>query len=85
MGVVRDFMGTLEPAEVARLPAQWAPFKFCDAQDVASFAFDMVGMAEDDFHQKVVDFFAKASRRLAQILAPARRSTAAAQRARLES
>ena len=72
--VVRDFVASLNPCELGRLPAQCRPGKFFDAGDIASFAFEVARHhCEDDevtrHVAKIAAFFSHANMRLAQLLA----------------
>lgn len=75
VGVVRDYVATLSPGDVSRLPEHCRPGKFFDANDVTSFAFTLVRHdcrveeASARLVMKLSDFFSKASIRLAQIMA----------------
>ena len=72
--VVKDFVASLEPWQVATLPAHCRPGKFFDANDVTEYAFTLIRSESDDDTEsaRLVDrlsaFFAAASIRLAQIL-----------------
>ena len=73
--VVRDFIASLDPYEMAGLPAQCRPGKFFDAEDITSFAFEVVRYRapEDqpapELVHKIAAFFSHASTRLSQLLA----------------
>jgi hypothetical protein len=73
--IVRDFIATLEPQEVASLPAPCRPGKFFEADDVTDFAFALVQHDCGDDPQaaalvsKLSAIFSNASDRLSQILA----------------
>ena len=73
--VVRDYVASLDPYEVASLPPHCRPGKFVDAEDITSFAFDVVRYHCDE-HEKtrelvhrIAAFFSYASTRLSQIMA----------------
>ena len=42
LAVVRDYLATLSPTDVASLPRALQPFKLVDEEDLASYALDMV-------------------------------------------
>jgi hypothetical protein len=73
--IVRDFMATISPYEIARLPEHCRPRKVVDASDITSYAFlivrhhcdDVVGTAR--VAHKLASFFTSASIRLAHIMA----------------
>ena len=71
--VARDFLAQLDPLEVALLPPQCAPRKLVDAEDVCSYAFDLVGHYCDRFDeaakivQRLAAFFTHASIRLSEL------------------
>lgn len=73
--IVRDFIATLEPQEVASLPVPCRPGKFFEADDVTAFAFALVqhDCSNDPEAAALVSrlssIFSNASNRLAQILA----------------
>jgi hypothetical protein len=75
VSVVRDFMASIEPREIAMLPEPCQPGKFFDANDVTSFAFTLIRNECDAdsesarLGKKLSAFFAGASIRLSQILA----------------
>jgi hypothetical protein len=71
--VARDYLASLDPFEVDRLPDHCKPPKLFDADDIASYAFDLV---RSDFAaesaavaHRVAAFFVEANTRLARILA----------------
>ncbi len=74
VGVVRDFMATISPYEIARLPAHCRPRKIVDANDITHYAFTIVRHHCDDGQgtarvaHKLASFFTSASIRLSQIL-----------------
>lgn len=72
----RDFLAGFGPFEIDALPADCrAPAKIVDAEDVSSFAFELVryecaaGDATVELVHKLARFFSHASMRLAQITA----------------
>lgn len=75
--VVRDFVASLDAENIQKLPEHCRPGKFFDAEDVTSFAFDLVraecnrGDGSEDLVLKLSLFFAQASIRLSQVLARA--------------
>ena len=72
--VVKDFMATISPYEIARLPAQCRPRKIVDASDITQYAFTIVRHHCDDGEgtarvaHRLASFFTAASIRLSQIL-----------------
>ena len=78
--VVRDFVASLSPYDLARLPSQCRPGKFFGAEDVTSFAFEIVRHHCDqdvetrDLVHRIAAFFSQASTRLSQLLAHCNRS-----------
>ena len=72
--VARDYIATLDPAQVALLPAPCRPRKLITANDVSSYAFDLVRHECDDsddaapFIHRLAAFFSHASIRLSEIL-----------------
>jgi hypothetical protein len=72
--IVRDFMATVSPYEIARLPAQCRPRKIVDASDITQYAFTIVRHHCDDGEgtarvaHRLASFFTSASIRLSQIL-----------------
>jgi len=74
VGVVRDYVATLDPGEVALLPAALRPGKMLVANDVASYALDLVRYDCDETHgvavlvHRLAAFFSHASIRLSEIL-----------------
>jgi hypothetical protein len=77
VGVVRDFMATVSPYEIARLPEHCRPRKMVDANDITNYAFLIVRHHCDDgegtarIAHKLASFFTSASIRLAHIMAAA--------------
>ena len=75
LNVVREFVASLDPYQLAQLPAACRPGKFFDADDITSFAFDVIRHhcdevdATRDLVQRIGAFFSYASTRLSQIMA----------------
>ena len=75
VGVVRDFLATISPYDMARMPAHCRPGKMVDANDITNYAFLIVRHNCDDGEgtarvaHKLASFFSSASIRLAHILA----------------
>jgi hypothetical protein len=73
--VVREFVASLDYHELARLPAPCRPGKFFDAEDITTFAFEVVRHHCDEAEptrelvHRIAAFFSHASTRLSQILA----------------
>lgn len=73
--IARDFIASLEPGEIARLPAECRPGKFFDAEDITAFAFDVVRYECADHEplshlvHRIAAFFSQAATRLSQIMA----------------
>jgi hypothetical protein len=74
VALVREFMATVSPWEVARLPEALRPRKITDASDVTQYAFDLVrgDVLDNEGTQRVLHrlahIFSHASLRLSQIL-----------------
>jgi hypothetical protein len=72
--IARDYIATLDPHEVAMLPAPCRPRKLLTANDVSSYAFDLVRHVCDDkdeaapFIHRLAAFFSHASIRLSELL-----------------
>ena len=86
--VVRDYVASLNPSELGLLPAHCRPGKFFSAEDITSFAFDVVRYhCGDDQEQtrelvhKLAAFFSSAATRLSRIMARASDSNAQVQSA----
>lgn len=83
VAIVREFMATVSPWEVARLPEPLRPRKITDASDVTQFAFDLVrgDILDNEGTQRVLHrlahLFSRASLRLSQILSEAHATAAA--------
>lgn len=77
IAVARDYLASLEPGEVARLPESCKPRKLFTAGDVGAYALDLVrehgeGMDEAaPVLHRMAAFFAHANLRLSKILAKA--------------
>jgi hypothetical protein len=75
VAVVREFMATISPYESARLPESLRPRKITDANDVTTYAFDLVrgDVADNEGTQRALHrlahFYSRASIRLAGIMA----------------
>ena len=72
--VTRDFLATVSPYDIARMPAHCRPRKIVDANDITQYAFLIVRHNCDDGEgtarvaHKLASFFTSASIRLSQIL-----------------
>lgn len=72
--ITRDYVATLDPHEVAMLPAACRPRKLITANDVSSYAFDLVRYECGDqdeaapFIHRLAAFFSHASIRLSELL-----------------
>jgi len=72
--VAKDYIATLDPAQVALLPASCRPRKLLTANDVSSYAFDLVRYECGDadlsapFIHRLAAFFSHASIRLSEIM-----------------
>lgn len=77
VAIVREFMATVSPWEVARLPEPLRPRKITDASDVTQYAFDLVrgDVLDNEGTQRALHrlahLFSGASLRLSQILSEA--------------
>ena len=72
LAIAREFLATVTPYEIARLPDGLRPGKIGDANDVTSYAFELVRGDFDDNQRvlhRLAHFFSRASIRLSQILA----------------
>ena len=74
--VARDYLATLNPVEFASLPAELRPGKIVDANDITTYAFDLVRQeCHDDGAQHMVQRLAhimsRASIRLSEIMVSA--------------
>src|SRR5688572_8741772 len=65
--ITRDFLATVSPYDIARLPEQCRPRKMVDANDITNYAFLIVRHHCDDIHgtarvaHKLAAFFTSAS------------------------
>ena len=71
--VVRDYLATLGPEEVAALPQALRPAKIVDANDVTTYAFDLVREECHDHGmqnvvQRLAHMMSNASIRLSEIM-----------------
>jgi hypothetical protein len=75
LDVTRDFLATVSPYDIARLPEPCRPPKMFDASDITNYAFVIVRHHCDDAEgtarvaHKLASFFTSASIRLAHLLA----------------
>jgi hypothetical protein len=72
LAIAREFLATVTPDEIARLPDGLRPEKIGDANDVTGYAFELVRSDFDDRQHvlhRLAHFFSRASIRLSQILA----------------
>jgi hypothetical protein len=73
IAVVREFIASLDAYEIARLPSQCRPGKFFVAEDITSYAFDLVRYQCDkdaptrELLHRIAAFFAHASARLSKL------------------
>lgn len=71
--VVRDFLATFSPYELARLPAEMRPGRIVDGGDVNDYAFTLVRHNHDDSAgtarciHRLSNFFSSASLRLTEV------------------
>lgn len=74
VAVVREFMATVSPWEVARLPEGLRPRKITDASDITQYAFELVrgDVLDNEGTQRALHrlahLFSRASLRLSAIL-----------------
>jgi hypothetical protein len=73
VGIARDYVATLAPAEIASLPAQLRPGKIVDANDITTYAFDLVRQECHDegvqhLVQRLAHIMSRASIRLSEIM-----------------
>ena len=73
LAIARDYLAQVSPEEVAQLPEDCRPGRLVDADDVATYAFELARRqssadAPEVLH-KLAAFFSDASKRLSQILA----------------
>jgi len=73
----RNFVATVDYADLARLPEVCKPGKFVDTHDVASYAYDLARHHCDELDSTVAEtihklsaFFSQAVVRLSQLAAP---------------
>lgn len=77
IAIARDYLASLEPQEVSRLPERCKPRKLFTSGDIGAYALDLVrehGESMDDavpLVHRMAAFFAHANIRLSQILAKA--------------
>jgi hypothetical protein len=77
IAIARDYLASLEPMEVARLPEACKPRKLFTAGDVGAYALDLVREHEEEMDDaaplvhRMAAFFAHANLRLSKILAKA--------------
>lgn len=75
LAIAREFLATVTPYEIARLPEGLRPERIGDANDITSYAFELVRGDFDDGQggqrvlHRLAHFFSRASIRLSQILA----------------
>ncbi len=77
--VARDYLATLSPAEYAHLPESLRPTKIVDANDVTTYAFDLVRHECSDAGvqgviQRLAHIMSRASIRLSQIMVSDRKN-----------
>jgi hypothetical protein len=85
VSVVRDFVASITPEELAHLPAGVRPGRFVDAVDVNDFALVVAlhnlapnsNEPEPGLQVRIGTFFAAASHRLAQLTLPFQNSESA--------
>ncbi|MGZ5037813.1 MAG: hypothetical protein ACXWG1_12935 [Usitatibacter sp.] len=74
VSIAREFLAQFTPEEIHRLPVQCRPRKLMDANDVTSYAFELVRHECGDdadtlaLVHKLASFFSEASIRLSQLL-----------------
>jgi hypothetical protein len=77
IAISRDFLASLEPFEVARLPERCKPRKLLTSEDIGAYALDLVREHGDEMRDaapivhRMAAFFAHANLRLSRILARA--------------
>lgn len=80
IGVVKDYLATWRPDELARLPGDCRPGPMRDGEDIALYAFSMVrhqclaGGSDPELH-RLATFFSAASHRLSQVMATGQAET----------
>ena len=74
LAIARDYLAMLSPAEVASLPRRLQPSKIVDAEDLASYAFDMVRYHTEcsgeagDLCARLSEFLSHANQRATQLM-----------------
>ena len=73
VAVAREYLATVTPQEIARLPDAVRPGKLVDANDVTTYAFDLVRSECDDpagtgTLQRLAHIMSRASIRLSEIM-----------------
>lgn len=73
VSVAREYLATVTPQEVARMPVAVRPGKLVDANDVTTYAFDLVRAECDDAMgtsalQRLAHIMSRASIRLSEIM-----------------
>jgi len=76
--ITREFLATVSPYELARLPVDLRPGKVNDAEDLAAIAFDVVSMdkkptAAHAVVRRLAGFFSDACAHLSRIATPRNR------------
>lgn len=77
IAIARDYLASLEPREVGRLPERCKPRKLLTAEDIGAFALDLVREHGEEMDEaapivhRMAAFFAHANIRLSRILAKA--------------
>lgn len=75
VGIVKDYLAQLDRFDITQLPEECRPGKFFTAQDVMSYAYDLVQHdckdepGVGDFALKLAAFFSQAAFRLTQVMA----------------
>ena len=85
--VVRDYLATLTPQEFGSLPEALRPHKIVDANDITTYAFDLVRQECHDegmqhMVQRLAHIMSRASIRLSEIMVTERNSEADSQHRR---
>ena len=73
VSIAREYMATITPQEIVRMPPEVRPGKLVDANDVTTYAFDLVRAECDDPDgsgalQRLAHILSRASIRLSQIM-----------------
>ena len=73
VSVAREYMATITPQEIARMPSGVRPGKLVDANDVTTYAFELVRAECDDPEgsgalQRLAHIMSRASIRLSEIM-----------------